>query len=306
MIDKKPAVVDAHAHLYDWRKNRYSFLETPDHLFEALIGDYSSLPRVFGFDDYLRLNPEVTVRGFVWHEFMSTDPVREVAWAQELARHSPVPMAIVGRVDFLSSDLEKTLDEYARNPNVSAVREHMGWDPKRSDRRFAARGDLLTDPQWLSGLGKLSSTSFRCSLELFSCQLPTLVPVVQSHAEIGFGVSVMGWPSGTDQQNFSEWKESLRRLAACPNVRITISALECVFGMNWRPAQAQPWVDTVFELFGTGRVMFGSHSPIAARAANVSSPYASCLQLTAALTPEERRAVLQENAWEWYFNARRA
>ena len=85
LIDKKPEVVDAHAHLYDWRQNRYSFLEKPDFLFQALIGDYSSLPRVFGLDDYLKLNPEVTIRGLVWHEFVSADPVREVAWAQELA-----------------------------------------------------------------------------------------------------------------------------------------------------------------------------------------------------------------------------
>ena len=303
-MGEKPDVVDAHAHLYDWRQNRYLFLEKPDFLFEALIGDYSSLPRVFELDDYLKLNSAATVCGIVWHEFMSTDPVREVAWAQELAMHSPVPMTIVGRVDFLAPDLENTLEQYMRYPNVSAVREHLGWDIHRAERRFATRGDLLTHPQWLSGLDKLSCTPFRCSLEVFLSQLPTLAHIFESHPEIGFSIAVMGWPSGTDQENFAKWKESLRRLAACANVSITISALECVFGMNWRPAQAQPWVDTVFEMFGTGRVMFGSHSPIAALAANVSSPYASCLQLTAALTAEERQAVLHDNAREWYFTAR--
>ena len=215
-------------------------------------------------------------------------------------------MAIVGLVDFLAPDLEKRLEEYARNPNVSAVREHLGWDPQRAERRFAARGDLLTDPQWLSGLGKLSSTPFRCSLEVFSSQLPAVADIFESHPEIGFNIAVMGWPSGTDPQSFADWKESMRRLADCSNVRVTISALECVFGMNWHPAQAQPWVDTVFELFGTSRMMVGSHTPIAALAANVSSPYASYLELTAALTPEEREAVLHRNAWEWYFTPRRA
>lgn len=46
------------------------------------------------------------------------------------------------------------------------------------------------------------------------------------------------------------------------NVRIMVSAVEAVFGMHWQIAQVQPWVDTVFDLFGTGRVMFGSHRPI--------------------------------------------
>jgi len=38
-------IVDAHVHLYDSRENRYEHLERVDAMFEALIGDYATLPR---------------------------------------------------------------------------------------------------------------------------------------------------------------------------------------------------------------------------------------------------------------------
>jgi predicted TIM-barrel fold metal-dependent hydrolase len=87
--DKRPVITDAHAHLYDWRENTYTFLEKTNIMFQSLIGDYDLLPRVFGLQDYIELNSQVKVAGVVWHEFLSTDPIREVRWAQQLAPALP-------------------------------------------------------------------------------------------------------------------------------------------------------------------------------------------------------------------------
>jgi predicted TIM-barrel fold metal-dependent hydrolase len=67
-------------------------------------------------DQYLVDQTGLQVLGLVWHEFLSSDPVHEVRWAQQLAENSPVPMAIVGLVDFLAPDLEQRLDAYALAP----------------------------------------------------------------------------------------------------------------------------------------------------------------------------------------------
>ena len=146
-------MIDAHVHLYDSREMRYEHLERVDAMFEALIGDYSTLPRSYLLDDYLRDESGCEIEGIVWHEFMSADPVREVDWAQRLADNFQIPMAIVGLADFLAPDLERTLESYARCANVVAVREHIGWDEHNELRRFAKRGDLLTDAGWRGDLG---------------------------------------------------------------------------------------------------------------------------------------------------------
>ncbi len=125
--------------------------------------------------------------------------------------------------------------------------------------------------------------------------------MVKACPETGFAIAVMGWPAPPSQQVFAEWRRDLQRLAAHANVQIIVSAFEVVFGRDWTVAAVQPWVDTVFEIFGTGRVMFGSHAPIATLATNRPFPYDACLAVTSGLSAEERHAVLHANAHAWFF-----
>ena len=94
-------------------------------------------------------------------------------------------------------------------------------------------------------------------------------------------------------------------IAACGNVRITISALECVFGMDWGMAQARPWVEAVLELFGTERMMFGSHRPISRLAHSVANPYDIYEEMTRGWSETERDAVFRLNAAAWFFGGLR-
>src|SRR5215211_2582865 len=142
--DGRRRIVDAHVHLFDHTANRHEFLERRDETFAALVGDYAALPRTYLLDDYLRHSDSRRVEGIVWHEFLSSDPVREAQWGQALADASPIPQAVVALVEFLDPALDERLDLYRSLPNVTAVREHLAWDPADPLRRFAARPDLLT------------------------------------------------------------------------------------------------------------------------------------------------------------------
>ncbi len=297
---QKRRIIDAHLHLYDHEANRHDFLDTVDQTFVALVGDYSALPRKYLFAHYLEEAATLQIDGIVWNEFLSSDPLREVRWAQAMTDRIPVPMSIVGLVDFLNPDLEARLEAYARCPNVTAVREHLGWDDDHPLRRMSKRPDLLTDPQWRKGLGLLRNYDFKCSLEIFATQLPELLSVAQLYPEIGFTIAVMGWPQAVDNSSFTRWKQYLTALSACDNARIVISAIECVFGMKWSVPQAQPWVDTVFELFGTKRIMFGSHRPISGLSRTFAAVYAGYEEMTVGLPESEQDAVFRRNAAEWF------
>jgi predicted TIM-barrel fold metal-dependent hydrolase len=119
----------------------------------------------------------------------------------------------------------------------------------------------LQDHRWRHGLEELRGRRFRCSLEVFSPQLPNLLPVFEGNPEVGFTLAVMGWPADAEQETFRRWRSDLRRLSVCPNTRIIVSGLECIFGMNWVVQDAEPWLDAVFEIFGFERTMFGSSFP---------------------------------------------
>lgn len=297
---EKLRIVDAHMHLYDHKQNRYEHLEHVDPTFQALIGDYSALPRRYLLDEYLADAASMEVTGILWHEFLSNNAVREVQWAQTMAWTRRIPMSIAGLVDFLSPDLQEKLDAYAQCRNVTAVREHLAWDDDNLLRRFAKRPDLLADSQWKKRLKLLRKYDLKCSLEVFSSQLPDLLAVVQLNPDIGFTIAVMGWPQAVDKTGFARWKQNLAPLSARRNVRIVISAIECIFGMNWSVEPVLPWVQTAFELFGPERTMFGSHRPISGLSRTFNALYAAYERMTEGLSESERDAVFRRNAAEWF------
>jgi predicted TIM-barrel fold metal-dependent hydrolase len=301
--EKKPRIVDAHMHLYDSEQNRYEHMERKDAMLEALLGDYSALPKRYLFEDYVADMSDVTVDGIVWHEFIAVDSLRELQWAQRLAEGVPVPMAIVQLVDFLAPDLEKRLDAYTQYPNVAVVRQHLAWDATNPMRCMARRGDFLTDARWRQGVRLLRKYKFKCSLEVFSPQLPDLLGVIRENPETDFTIPVMGWPVTADDEEFARWRRSLQEIASCENVRLTISAVECVFGMDWEPMKARPWVEAAIELIGVDRVMFGSHRPISKLARRVARPYAAYGDMTKGLSETERDALFRGNAARWFWSA---
>jgi predicted TIM-barrel fold metal-dependent hydrolase len=59
--DGRRAIIDAHVHLVDHSANCHEFLERRDETYEALVGDYSALPRIYLLDDYLRASHSAAV-----------------------------------------------------------------------------------------------------------------------------------------------------------------------------------------------------------------------------------------------------
>jgi predicted TIM-barrel fold metal-dependent hydrolase len=292
--------VDAHVHLYDNRSLRYPIFERRDPTFEALVGDYSALPGTFSMDDYLRATATRKLQGLVWHEFISDDPVKEIARAEELAAASDLPVALVGLVDFSDPDLSKRLDIYRSIPNLTAVRQHLGWDEANSVRRMASRADFMSDPVWLRGLDTLGGADLRCGLEVFAPQLPRLLEIVREHPNIAFTIAVMGWPTDLGPGGYASWRSLMGELGRCENTCASISAVECIFGLDWREEQVEPWILSVVEAFGPARCMFGSHLPISALSHGFDRLYSAYDRIVGAFSDSEQDAMFGATALNWF------
>jgi predicted TIM-barrel fold metal-dependent hydrolase len=294
------SIVDAHVHLYDHAALSYGIFEQRDPVFEALVGDYTALPARFLLTDYLQATASRQVEAVIWHEFISNDPVREVQWAASMAAASPVPMALVGLVDFADADLSHRLEVYGSIPGLTAIRQHLGWDESNPLRRMAPRGDFMTDPAWLKGLDRIGGTGLRCGLEAFGPQLPQVLSVVRDRPETGFTVAVMGWPTALDTEGFARWRSDMDALGRCENTCASISAIECIFGLDWSARQIEPWIMSVIEAFGPSRCMFGSHLPIDALSHGFDRLYDAYAQITSAFSEHERDAMFRSTALDWY------
>ncbi|WP_114241001.1 amidohydrolase [Dyella sp. C9] len=293
-------IVDAHVHLYDIQQNRHRFLEKTDPGYEAFVGNYNSLPRRYLLDDYLADTHGYPVDAIVWHEFLSDEPWREAAWAQQRADAGGLRHALVAKVDFLDPALEAALERYADLRNVTAVREHLVWDDSHPLKRFAKRPDLMRDPAWRRKLRVLERHQFKCGLEVFSSQLGDLIEVIHQYPNIGFTIAVMGWPIDTTWPGFERWRCDITSVARCGNVCMDISALECVFGMQWAWDDAQPWIRTAIECFGPSRCMLGSHLPIAKLSTGFGELYRRYEQITEGCSADEIDELFYGVANRWF------
>ncbi len=135
-------------------------------------------------------------------------------------------MALVGLVDFADPDLAHRLDVYRSIPNLTAVRQHLGWDEHDPLRRMASRPDFMSDPAWLKGLRDLSGQNLRCGLEVFAPQLPQLLAVVRAHPDMAFTIAVMGWPADLGSDSYASWRSEMKDLGRCENTCASISAID--------------------------------------------------------------------------------
>lgn len=303
MGDERPAILDCHQHFFDARRFRYPVFETRSPGLEALVGDYSALPRVYLPEDYARDADGLNIVRTIWAEFISDDPGGELRWANELANATDRPSGMIARVDFLDPALNQLLDEYTCVGHVRCVRQHLGWHPTNPALRFASRPDLLSDAGWRGRIAALRGRGLACELEAFSHQLPDLVPVAAAYPDIQFVLPVMGWPLDLSHDGRIAWKRSLGVLSRCSNVAVKIFAMECIFGIRWTAPQVRPWILETIEIFGPARCMFASHMPLCTLACSIQQLYAVYFDIIADFSISEKCQLLHDTAAKIYQTA---
>src|SRR6266481_5405035 len=168
MDDGGLPILDCHQHFFDAGRLRYPVFAQRSAGFEALLGDYGALPRVYLPEDYARDTAGLNVVKTVWAEFISEDPVGEVRWAEALAHATGRPDGMIALVDFLNPGLERSLDAYASVEQVRCVRQHLGWHPTNPLLRYEPLPDLLSDADWRRGLAALRGRGLLCEIEIFA------------------------------------------------------------------------------------------------------------------------------------------
>lgn len=300
MRTDRPAILDCHQHFFDARRFRYPVFETRSAGFEALVGDYSTLPRVYLPEDYARDTEGLNVVQTVWAEFMSEDPGGEVRWANELAEANGRPNGMIASVDFLDPELDRVLEEYGALGHVRCVRQHLGWHPTNPALRFAARPDLLSDDAWRRRLAALRGRGLVCELEVFSPQIRDLVPVAAAYPDLQFVLPMMGWPLDLTEDGRKSWRDALAALSTCPNVAVKIFGMESIFGIRWTVPQVRPWILETIEIFGPGRCMFASLMPLCTLACSIQQLYEAYFKIMADFSNSEKGQLLHDTAARVY------
>jgi len=234
--------IDAHQHFWIYEQAEYGWI---DDRMKVLKRNY--MPE--------DLHPELSEAGFSGSvAVQARQSLEETRWLLELSGQYDFIKGVVGWVDLCNKDeLRRQLDKFCKSKKFAGVR-HVVHDEPRDD--FMLRDDFL------KGLSLLKEYNLTYDLLLFPKHLPLAEKVVSMFPEQRFVLDHISKPQIKDHI-FSPWKEDIKKLAGHKNVWCKLSGM--VTEADWKNLEQEifrPYLDIVFEAFGTDRLMTGSDWPV--------------------------------------------
>jgi L-fuconolactonase len=233
--------LDAHQHFWNYEPEEYDWTGGPD----------SPISRSFGPED---LKPLLAAHGYEGTvAVQARQSLAENDYLLNLADRYDIVKAVVGWVDLRSPEASRQLARYATHPKFRGVRHVVQGEP---DDAFMLREDFQR------GIGELADYGLTYDILIYHRHLPYAVELVKRFPKQKFVLDHIAKPD-IKHGIVTPWAEQIRRLADCGNVWCKVSGMvtEADWG-GWRKNDFTPYLETVFEAFGSERTMIGSDWPV--------------------------------------------
>jgi len=271
--------IDAHQHF--WRYNPMEYAWISDEM--------ATLRRDFLPED---LEPALDSVGFDGAvAVQARQSLKETRWLLELAGRHGFIRAVVGWVDLRSPDLPSQLESLAQHRKLAGVR-HVIQDE--------ADDDFMMRPEFRRGIAQLVDFNLTYDLLLYPKHLPVALKLVEEFPDQPFVLDHIAKPRIADRL-LSPWKEQITAMASFPNVYCKLSGmLTEARWREWQPDDFRPYLDTVFEAFGSARLMIGSDWPVCLLSADYGQAMHVVIDYLRGLPAEAQAGVLGENCARFY------
>lgn len=276
--DGRSGGVDSHQHFWRLARGDYTWL-TP-----AL----GAIHRDFGPDD---LAPILARHGIARTILVQAAPTEaETRWLVEVARDTPFVAGVVGWTDFDAPDAAEAVGRLA------GERALVGLRPMVQD---------IADDDWLArrDLAPVFDAMVAHGLVFDALVLPRhltrLAAVVERHPGLQIVVDHGAKPRIRERE-IDAWRADLAAVASHPRVVCKLSGLVTEARSGDDAAELAPWIDALVDLFGPGRLLWGSDWPVVNLAGGYDRWRALTLRALEGLSPQQRGAVLGGNAARVY------
>ncbi len=207
-----------------------------------------------------------------------------------LAQAHESVLGVVGWVDLLAADAPARIKRLATQRKLKALR------PMLQD---------IADPDWM--LPPALEPAFRAMVEhglafdalITPVHLARVLTLCRRHPDLRVVVDHGAKPDIAGDQ-WQPWADRLERLAGQTQAWCKLSGLLTEAGARPRADAARRWAVHVLHCFGPRRVLWASDWPVLELAGEYAGWWRESQVVLAALTPEERAAVLGGNARDAY------
>lgn len=280
---KSMIIMKIDSHIHFWSYN-------PQH-FPWISEDMAPLKRNFPPGEGHRLMRKAGIEGCI---VMQARPQQEENdYLMQLAESDTRVKGVVGWADLAVPGCLELIAGYGHRCKLVGIRDQYLF--------IGGSYPLESWPENVSeGIRVLEALSLVCELLADVEHLPAATDLVSRFPQQRFVLNHMGNPP-IGEGSLSPWADRIKLIAELPNICCKISGMvRCAAWKRWKPEDFRPYLDTVFEAFGSQRLMFGSDWPVCL----ISASYGQVLQIATdyirQFPAEDQSAVLGGNAIRWY------
>lgn len=317
VIDPTRPIIDPHHHLWDHGVQRYMIDEVAadiasgHNVIATVYVDCRSMYRASG--------PE------------AFRAVGEVEFANGVAAMSAsggygkalICAGIVSHVNLLLGDAAKPVLEAqiaAGGGRFRGIRHSSAWDadPNIPGNYSMRPKELLLDSTFRKGFACLAPLNLSFDAWLFHPQIGELASLASAFPETRMVLDHCGGPVGIGSyatrrnETFSLWRESILRIAKCPNVVVKLGGLGMrLLGFDFheqpKPPTSEelatawrPYIETCIEAFGPDRAMFESNFPPDKGQCSYKVMFNAFKRLASQYSESEQTALFLKSAASFY------
>jgi len=280
-MDKKKSSfrVDAHQHFWIYNQEEYKWID------ESMV----KLQR-----DFLpsHINKELKRNGIDFCvSVQARQTLQETKWLLELAQNNSFIKGIVGWVDLKSNSVEKDLEQFATYKNFKGVR-HVLQD--EDDDRYMLRSDFK------QGLRQLEKYGLTYDILIYPRHIKYACALVSEFPQQKFIIDHLAKPL-IKEGKIEAWKKDMQELAKEDNVFCKLSGMVTEANWNsWKQEDFVPYMETLLEIFGPNRLLFGSDWPVFTVAAKYEQVLGIVINFISFLSPAEQAHIMGQNAIDFY------
>jgi predicted TIM-barrel fold metal-dependent hydrolase len=277
------AIVDAHVHLLDQTRFRYSW-----------AAGAPALARDWRLDDLARAAKPFEIEGIVFVEVDVDMPqyLDEANWVDETAR---IEKRLMGAVVCLPLERGAAIEpEMARIAGLKTTRGVRRLLQNQTDPEFMLR------PGFLEALKLLPKYGLSFDICIYHPQLANTLEMARRCPEVSFVLDHAAKP-GIKEERLEPWRGEMAALAKLPNVVCKLSGMTTEADhAAWTPAQLQTYIDHVVACFGPDRILYGGDWPVSTLAGDYLQWLTTLEAATAHFSQAERRKLFRDNAIRVY------
>ena len=233
-------IVDAHQHFWDPARGDYGWL-TPD----------LPIHRVYGPSDLRPLMDRAGVDASILVQAAPT--AAETDYLLEIARRTPWVLGVVGWIDLEAPDAAARVRARAEEPLFLGVR------PMLQD---IAQADWILRRELEPALMAIAAERLVFDALILSHQIGVVDELARRHADLSIVLDHGAKPKLGDRMAMRQWRTGMARLAGRPNVACKLSGLLTELPAGGDPTAVRQAADTLFDLFGPSRLVWGSDWPV--------------------------------------------